>query len=127
MPSSREGFVVRVLQSGSVMPAGVGLVVGGRHIVTCAHVVNTALGRAQREQGRPGPMARAQVDFLMLGVPHDPPSRNCKVEAWAPPRSSGVAGRDVAGLVLAGDDLPEHAGPARVTEHRPHVAPDVFG
>ncbi len=50
MPSSREGFTVRVLRGGSAAPVGVGFVVDGQHIVTCAHVVNAALGRGQRVQ-----------------------------------------------------------------------------
>lgn len=41
----REGFIVRVLRAGSLVPAGVGFVVGERHILTCAHVVNAVLGR----------------------------------------------------------------------------------
>jgi hypothetical protein len=30
---------------------GTGFVVGARHVVTCAHVVDDALGRAQGERG----------------------------------------------------------------------------
>ena len=50
----REGFVVRVLRAGSAVPAGVGLVVGDRHVLTCAHVVNTALGRGAAGSGGAG-------------------------------------------------------------------------
>jgi hypothetical protein len=44
VPGSREGFTVRVQRRGSAAPAGVGFVIDDTHIVTCAHVVNTALG-----------------------------------------------------------------------------------
>ena len=43
-PAKREGFTVRVLRTGGTGPAGVGIVVSDRHIVTCAHVVNGAIG-----------------------------------------------------------------------------------
>jgi hypothetical protein len=43
------------------MPAGVGFVVDERHIVTCAHVVNTALARDQRAQDKPAPI-RALIE-----------------------------------------------------------------
>jgi hypothetical protein len=102
----REGFVVRLLRAGLVVPAGVGFVVGDRYILTCAHVVNTALGRLQRDQEAPGAEVRVQVDFPLLGDPEGAPLRSCRVAVWAPPPASGVAGGDVAGLVLVGEDLP---------------------
>ena len=54
-PARREGFVVRVLRAGLLVSAGVGFVVGERHILTCAHVVNAVLGRAKRAQEAPIP------------------------------------------------------------------------
>ena len=128
-PVSREGFTVRVWRSGSTAPAGAGFVVGDRHIVTCAHVVNTALDREPRAQDQPGPEVRVQVDFPMLGDADGAPLRNCRVEAWAPPPSSGLSGRDVAGLVLVGEHLPDGAGPARLADQAilRDVAVGVFG
>jgi WD40 repeat protein len=110
-----RGSVVRVLQAGSSTPAGVGFVVGERHILTCAHVVNAALNRKQRTQEAPGLTVRVQVDFPILGNPEGP-SRNCRVEAWAPPPEVGIIDGDVAGLVIIGDELPQGAVPARLTE-----------
>ena len=112
----REGFTVRVLRNNSHAPAGVGIVVGKRHIVTCAHVVNSALGRAQRAQDKPGPNDRVQIDFPILGDAEGSPSRSCRVEAWVPPPDSGVAGGDVAGLVLIGEGLPSGAESAQLIE-----------
>ena len=86
------------------------------HIITCAHVVNTALGRDQRAQDDPDPQVRVQVDFPMLGGAAGAPSRNCAVEVWAPPPSSGISGGDVAGLVVVGEELPRGAGPARLAD-----------
>src|SRR5271157_5421848 len=110
----RERFTVRVLRSDSLTPAGVGFVVGERHIVTCAHVVNTALGRPQRNQDKPGQSALVQVDFPILSGFESPPLRRCRVEAWEPPPESGLSGGDVAGLVLIGEGLPTGALPAEL-------------
>ncbi len=129
MPSSREGFTVRVLRGGSAAPVGVGFVVDGQHIVTCAHVVNAALGRGQRVQEKPGQAVRIGVDFPMLGDATGAPTRSCVVRAWVPPPEAGVSGGDVAGLVLVGEGLPRGAGPARLAEQpsRRGPAADVFG
>ena len=116
MACSREGFTVRVQRMGLAAPAGVGFVVDDTHIVTCAHVVNAALGRDQRAQDKPGPLVRVQVDFPLLGGAAGAPSRSCAVQVWEPPPSYGVSGGDVAGLVLVGEDLPGRAGPARITD-----------
>ncbi|MGH3826804.1 MAG: trypsin-like serine peptidase, partial [Pseudonocardiaceae bacterium] len=123
----RAGFVVRVLRGGA--PAGVGIVVGERHILTCAHVVNTVLGREQRTQEPPGPQARVQVEFPILGDAQGAPLRNCRVAVWVPPPASGTAGGDVAGLMLVGEDLPAGAGPARLVEAGDvrHAEVAVFG
>jgi WD40 repeat protein len=115
-PVPREAFTVRVLRDGSVRSAGVGFVVGDRHIVTCAHVVNTALGREQKSQDKPGAADQIRVEFPMLGDADGAPSRACRVRAWAPPPVSGLSGGDVAGLVLVDEGLPARAGVARLIE-----------
>lgn len=115
LPVRREQFIVRILRTASVVPAGVGFVITDRHILTCAHVVNTALGRGQRAQDEPGPDVRIQVDFPMLGAAGGTPSRSCKVLAWAPPPLSGVTGEDVAVLELAGEDMLAGSGAARLS------------
>ena len=129
MPSSREGFTVRVLRAGSAAPVGVGFVVDNQHVVTCAHVVNAALGRGQRAQEKPGQAVRISVDFPMLGDATGAPPRSCVVRAWVPPPEAGISGGDVAGLALVGDGLPRGAGPARLAEQpsRRGPAADVFG
>ncbi|MBV9142187.1 MAG: trypsin-like peptidase domain-containing protein [Pseudonocardiales bacterium] len=112
----QEGFVVRVLRAGSPVAARVGFVVGERHILTCAYVVNTVLGRGPRTQEAPEPGVLVQVDFPLLGDAEGAPLRSCRVAAWVPPPVSGTAGGDVAGLVLAGEGLPAGAGPARLAQ-----------
>ncbi|MGH3719403.1 MAG: trypsin-like peptidase domain-containing protein [Pseudonocardiaceae bacterium] len=112
----REEFVVQVLRAGSPVPAGVGFVVGERHILTCAHVVNTVLGRGLRAQDAPEPQMRVQVAFPILGDAEGAPLRSCRVAVWVPPPVSGTAGGDVAGLVLVGEGLPAGASPAPLVE-----------
>ena len=102
--------------------------VGDRYIVTCAHVVNAALGRDLRAQDAPSPDARITVDFPILGDADGKPHRLCRVDAWAPPPSAGLSAGDVAGLTLD-EDLPTGAGPARLTDptSMQDIAADVFG
>jgi len=123
---SRGGFVVRILRSGRSDPVGIGFVVGKRHIVTCAHVVNAALGREQRAQEKPEQNIRVQIDFPILGG-EDAPSKSCRVIEWKPPPVFGVRGGDVAGLELNDGDLPARAGPARLIDAPDRVEAFMFG
>lgn len=91
MASSREEFTVQVLRNGSGVPAGVGFVVDETHIVTCAHVVNTALGRRKLEQDPPSPGTRIQVAMPMLDGDDDAPTLSCIVQAWGSRRWSTLA------------------------------------
>ena len=105
MACSREGFTVRIQRSGSAAPAGVGFVVDDAHIITCAHVVNTALGHDQRAQEKPGSQVRIQVDFPMLGNaggPHRVAARcrrGCR-------RHLGEVRRGCRGLMIVGEICP---------------------
>ncbi|MEV4613165.1 serine protease [Kitasatospora sp. NPDC049258] len=107
--SRREQFIVRIGRIAGESPAGVGFLIGRRQILTCAHVVNTALGRPKRAQERPPPEQIVPVTFPLLndvgGQPFD-----ARVVSWSPPPEKGLIGADVAGLVL--DGLPP-AGTAR--------------
>jgi len=102
--------------------AGVGVLVGRDEIITCAHVVNTALTRARDSQDRPDGIV--QVDFPLLEGTRPVAAR---VAGWLPPPREGVAGDDLAGLVL--QSVPEAATPARlaVEPPRPGRLADVFG
>ncbi|MDY7088268.1 MAG: trypsin-like peptidase domain-containing protein [Actinomycetota bacterium] len=125
--AGRTGFVVRVLALGSQRPVGSGFVVDDAHLVTCAHVINAALGRDRRSQDDPGPDPRVPVDFPMLGDAEGAPVRLCRVARWLPPPMSGTSGEDIAGLVVVGEQLPIPAGPARLPEDSaPHPDGEVF-
>ncbi|MDQ1745403.1 MAG: hypothetical protein QOE23_3742 [Pseudonocardiales bacterium] len=120
-----ESSVVRLVGWTSGRPtAGLGVLIGPHQVITCAHVVNTALGREQREQARPG-SEPVQVEFPLLP---DTPVRSARVAAWAPPSPDGSGGGDVAGLVL-GEEAPRAAAPARLiaSTPAPGVRLRVFG
>ena len=120
-----EKAVVRVRRWEPGRPTtGLGLLVGAKQVVTCAHVVNAALGREQREQDRPSASDVVQVEFpLVRGTP----VREATVVAWVPPPTSGTGG-DVAGLALT-EDAPDGAVPARFTtiQPQPGARLRVFG
>ena len=80
--------LVRVRGQGGT-PVGGGLLAavaddGTAWVVTCAHVVNAALGRAARESAAPPGNGRVQLDL------------------WVRDRWVACEGRPVAGLVAAG-------------------------
>ncbi|HET8681913.1 MAG TPA: hypothetical protein VFM54_08575, partial [Micromonosporaceae bacterium] len=91
-----ETFIVRFPgpAGGAV---GVGVLVGAREIVTCAHVVNVALGLDARAQ--PAPTGPVTVELPLL--PGGPFRGTAEVVRWLPPAVEGAAGDDIAGLLLA--------------------------
>jgi Trypsin-like peptidase domain len=122
------GFVVRLLGPGG-WPAGVGVLVGQREIVTCAHVVNAALGRETAAQDQP--QGLVGVEFPLLAVAGGgPPARlSARVARWLAPPREGAAGDDFGGLVLEAAELPAGAAPARLAANPPPPGRvvDVFG
>ena len=103
-----NAFVVRVFGPDGTI-AGVGALVGERRIVTCAHVVNAALGLHPLAQERPDGVV--SVDFPLAAPDGDP--LIATVVAWVPPPRPGAAGDDVAGLLLT-DDPPAGTAPAKL-------------
>ena len=104
-----EGFTVRILGAdGNV--GGLGVLVGERQVVTCAHVINAVLGREQRAHSQPEPEAGVLVDFPLLD---DNRPVRATVVVWLPPSDPRGMGDDVAGLVIGGD-LPSGAIAARL-------------
>src|SRR5688572_30115781 len=115
--------VVRLLDArgGTV---GAGVVLGG-HVVTCAHVVNLALGRDERSPEQPS--GTITVDFPALDGTQDGTTVTARVHTWAsPPPEEGRPGDDVAVLEL---DLPAEVTPARLisTPLRNGSPVDVLG
>ena len=104
--TSPERFMVQILGP-SDQAVGLGFVAGERHLLTCAHVVNVALGRGQREIKDPGAQWLS-VEFPFAGGPGERVVRRAKVAAWLPNPDLAFDVRDVAGLVLT-ENLPEGA------------------
>lgn len=105
-------------------PVGVGVLISPAAAVTCAHVVNAAIGRSVREQSAPGD-AGLDVEFPLLGAA----SRRAVVARWAPPPAeAGAPGDDIAVLDLDADAPPE-ARPAlfRGDPPGPGTAVQLFG
>ncbi|MBV9852065.1 MAG: trypsin-like peptidase domain-containing protein [Armatimonadetes bacterium] len=74
----REDHIVRIL-SGRGGIAGVGFFVTSQQLLTCAHVVNFALGREPYEQSHPPKESKILVEF-----PFDPqaPAQEARVVGW---------------------------------------------
>lgn len=125
-PARRAGrFVVRI-RTGSGAIAGVGILVGSREVVTCAHVVNHALGRDLRSQDQPDGVV--VIDFPLAPGEAGTPCE-ARVARWFPPPRDRAAGDDLAGLVVTSGSVPEAAGPAQVDPAvaKPGRVVDVFG
>jgi trypsin len=99
------------------------VLVGPQQVLTCAHVVNVALGRDRAAQDRPA------VEVTVAFAVGDDPPQPALVQRWWPPPRTGAIGNDIAGLVLTGTELPAGATPARLAANPPAPGQvvDVFG
>src|SRR2546422_715774 len=92
-----EDALVLIFAPKAQVPIGAGILVERNLVLTCAHVVNVALGRAESETWRP--TGKVSVGFL------DAPSLSLKAsvdqedDAWIPP-SSTQPGADLCLLRL---------------------------
>lgn len=103
---------------------GVGFLAGKQRVLTCAHVVNAALGIDQRNQDRPKKALFVEFTLIKQGL-----VRKAKVVEWVPPPGEGVTpdgAFDVAGLELT-EAAPRAAKPVRFATPRPHSEVDVYG
>jgi vWA-MoxR associated protein C-terminal domain/Trypsin-like peptidase domain/vWA-MoxR associated protein middle region (VMAP-M) 1 len=100
----RERSIVGIEGSGGGF-VGCGFAVTPRHILTCAHVVNAALGRTG-DAAKPWPETELTIRFPYT---EHAPSLRVKVVYWQPPEydvkklpsaNSGIIEEDIAGLEL---------------------------
>lgn len=98
---------------------GLGFLVADRLVLTCAHVVNAALGRDLRSVERPISTASVQLRFPFIGAANEQTERRSVVAGWFPAAET-FDQTDVSLLHLA-----EHveADPLRLVE--PHGRVDV--
>ncbi|MFE5852298.1 trypsin-like peptidase domain-containing protein [Streptomyces sp. NPDC056500] len=102
-----DASVARILSTDG-RPEGAGFRVGQREVITCAHVVATALGLPSDAQESPS--SRLWIDFPLAERGTRVPARVC---AWAPVRPDGSG--DIAVLELLADP-PAEASVARLVE-----------
>lgn len=109
--------IVRLRSSATGEVAGHGVLVDDEHIATCAHVINTALGREMTSPlSAIGEVVRLEFP-LIAQLAGAPPERYARVDSWAPPGTS-FDGVDVAGLTLVSEPRPTGAAPMFLaTEH----------
>jgi WD40 repeat protein/3',5'-cyclic AMP phosphodiesterase CpdA len=121
---SPETFTVRFFTPDG-RTAGLGALVSETQVVTCAHVVNQALGREKHSQILPN--AQLRLDFPYFPVPANE-RLTATISAWRPPPQPGAAGDDIAGLVIKGQ-LPPYAIPGTLMTDvpEPGTAVDVLG
>ena len=124
---SPDTFLVQILGVDG-RPVGVGTLVTDQHIVTCAHVVNVALGLDIRAQGQP--IEVVAIDFPLLSSKDaDSQPYQATVVRWLPPPRDGATGDDIAGLQLLTKQLPAGTSAAQfaVDAPQPGRSVRVFG
>jgi energy-coupling factor transporter ATP-binding protein EcfA2 len=110
---SQQG-IARVRGSATAPFVGTAFLISPRHVMTCAHVLNAALGRALESADRPAADATVQVEFPFAprGM-----SLTAAVVEWCPPADG--AATDIAVLAL---DREVAERPYRTIAGLPHRA-----
>jgi WD40 repeat protein/3',5'-cyclic AMP phosphodiesterase CpdA len=118
-------FVVSLLGP-AAQPVGVGVLVGPRHILTCAHVVNVALGLRSTATGQPDGSVRVRFPMRQ---PADTVPLLARVVRWVPPPAGRRPGDDIAALELVDGDPPAGTEPAKLLVNLPKDGHElrVFG
>jgi hypothetical protein len=125
MPTAGPRFLVRFPHDAAPeRTRGVGFLVAERRVLTCAHVVNLALGRDPHTQDPPTARDLVYLEFPLA----DDAICRARVERWVPPPACGIRGGDIAGLVIVGGKLPPGVAPAQLTIGAPAGCQvEVFG
>jgi len=92
--------------------SGMAILIDGRCAITCAHVVNVALGKDIDNTKRPDPDARVTVSFPMLSPDI---KRQASIVRWLPP---GRAPNSDMALLLFDEAAPREAGVAVLSDIR---------
>ncbi|MFH8410508.1 trypsin-like peptidase domain-containing protein [Streptomyces sp. NPDC018019] len=114
---------------GAERAVGAGVLVGDDLVLTCAHVVNSALGRDRYDQSLPGPGRSVR-----LRLPHVAPDRELTAQVepalWRPPRATaGPSGPVPPGALLYHGDLAvlRLPGPAPAGAEPAPFLPHAYG
>ncbi|WP_430783456.1 peptide deformylase [Actinoplanes sp. G11-F43] len=110
-----ERAVAFVLDSHSDRRVGLAFLIGDRVLLTCAHVVNAAIGRDTAETARPHRAAFLYLEFPLLGSESDRIVRPADVTQWLPVTGADFEPRDVAVLGLQEDVIGQGGVPLRIS------------
>lgn len=106
---------------------GLGFAISQAHVVTCAHVVNSALGRPdKRDPARPGDATVIRLRFVIGSTPGDEGYRAASVAGWLPAEAGTFDLDDVAVLELA-ETAPAHVRVPRPARYRPLMPVQMWG
>jgi Trypsin-like peptidase domain len=106
---------------------GLGFAISRAHVVTCAHVVNSALGRSdKRDPARPGDALAVRLRFAIGSTPGDDGYRAASVAGWLPAGAGTFDADDVAVLELA-EPAPAHVRVLHPARYRPLMAVQMWG
>lgn len=97
-----EKSIVAILSSDNHETVGYGFIFGYNQIISCAHVVETALGLERGSTKRPSQLRSYTVTVSFPYSKHSNKIFNVSVQKWSP-----VADLDVATLMIDDDDIPE--------------------
>jgi hypothetical protein len=121
-----EHAIARVRRASDRRPVGLAFAVGGRFLVTCAHVVNTALDRPLREATAPDQSELQLVFPFGDGLKGHQPLRSASVAVWLPGDPQRFDLEDVALLELD-EDLPRGVPFLKPVNNIRHAAVQMVG
>ncbi|MCL2586481.1 MAG: serine protease [Streptosporangiales bacterium] len=106
---------------------GLGFAIAPARVVTCAHVVNAALGRPDiRDPLQPGERERVLVRFGIAEDVRRDRYLDASVGGWLPAEDGAFDMDDVAILDLA-QSAPGHVRPLRLVPHQPSMRVQMWG
>jgi hypothetical protein len=106
---------------------GLGFAIGQDHVATCAHVVNSALGRAdKRDPARPGNAEIIWLRFATGSADRCGERRKASVAGWLPARARTFDADDIAVLQLD-KPTPAHVRVLRPARYRPSMPVQMWG
>ena len=133
-PDVTRSIVAVMSVSGNRQPVGVGFAIANDQVLTCAHVVNAAIGRPLTEQTPPGRTAHPPLIVPLCddeaGHPGSPDGVIVTdVLHWSPPASEGFGAGDIACLRASTGGRPSAVAPVALADPRDSQgAPlDLFG
>lgn len=107
-------------------PVGLGFAIGDQLVATCAHVVNSALGRDKRDPTRPQPDESVSLTFPIGHDGVEDASRSGRVIAWLPGRSAAFETDDIAVLQLE-QAVPSHVPVLHPGSDQRHMQVQMWG